>query len=49
MVLFSTLLYSLIKIYEENINKKEFEEVNKNLTLSSNIALLNMMKIIGYK
>lgn len=47
--LFSKLLYSLIKIYDENIKEDEFDEINIDLLKSESTALINMMKIIKYK
>lgn len=47
--LFSNLLYSLVKIYDENIKEDDFDEINADLMKSESTALINMMKIIKYK
>jgi hypothetical protein len=47
--LFSNLLYSLVKVYEENIKEEDFDEINADLMKSESTALINMMKIIKYK
>lgn len=47
--LFSNLLYSLVKIYDENIKEEYFDEINADLMNSESVALINMMEIIKYK
>lgn len=46
---FLKLSYSLVRIYEFEINEIEFNEINKGLSESDNSALMNMMYIIKYK
>src|SRR5690606_14757519 len=48
ILLFTNLLKSLVKIYEENIIEKDFDFINQGLIESDSVALKNMMELIRY-